>query len=181
MKKMMKTIAAVICCAVISTVFTACTKSDDNPVGGKTIKYNYKLTVKSATDADDQQDIVKTIATTPNYDGKMADEEFSEFVEDLTIKPVLPFTTVPGSNTITINETIRTDADLTQKTEYNLGLYIKLEVTSTDENDGVIDYKEYENDTKVLIKTENLNNVYPQATTLKFDVDKNGKITITKI
>ena len=31
MKKIMMTLAAVLCCAMISTVFTSCSKSDDEP------------------------------------------------------------------------------------------------------------------------------------------------------
>ena len=180
MKKIMKTLAAVLCCVMISTVFTSCSKSDDdNPVGTKgAVKYTYKLTVSSGTGADDQQDVLKTVINAPNYDGVTTPKEFLSYFEKFSTTPGMPFTELPGTCTITIDESILPDVDLTKKSSYNVGLYIKLEVTSMDANDGVIDFKAYENDEKLGVKSENLSKIYPKKTTLTFSVDKNGKITL---
>lgn len=171
--------AAMLCCAMVTTVFTACGDDDDDPVvSNDAVKFTYSLTITSATGADDQQDLLKTTMTVPNYDGKSNQKEFSAFVENLNIKPALPFTNLPEECVITINESLLPDADLTQKEKYSVGLHYKLTVTSMSANDNVVDYRELEEDTKMTINAENLNKVYPQTTTLKFNVDKNGKISI---
>lgn len=178
MKKMMKTLAAVVCCTMVSMVFTACNKSDDDPTPEKKVKFTYALTVKAATGADDQQEVIKTVLTTPNYTGEMETTEFSEFLEALTKQPGADFTEVPNMCTITIDETLLPDANLSEKEKYSVGLYYKLEVTSMDENGGILDYKGVEADPKMTIKAEKLAQAYPQKTTLTFTVDKDGKIAI---
>ena len=180
MKKILMTLAAVLCCAMTATVFTACGSNDDdnNDVSTGTASYTYKLTVMPGTGADNQQDIVKTVITAPNHSGVMEEHEFSAFLESMSVQPTLPITTLPSSNEIVINQTILPDADITSKEEYQVGLHYKLEVTSYDTNGKVLDYAEKGNDPCMVVPAANLNKLYPMATTLKFTVSKAGKITL---
>ena len=178
MKKMMMTLAAVLCCALTTTSFMACSSDDDDPVEEKTVvKYTYKLTIEPATDADDQQDIVKTIINSPNNKGEMNPHEFSSYTDLLILSPGSNLTEVPASHTITIDETLIPDVNLT-KESYKLGLSYKLEVTSFDKNDGVIDYKGKGNDSRITVPAANLGKIYPKTITLKFSVDEKGQISL---
>ena len=172
------TLAAVLCCAMTMTVFTSCSKDDDSPTDKEKVTYTFKLTVKAGTGADDQQDIVNTVMTFPGRNGETWTKEFSEFLEDMTVQPGMDYEDLPAECTITIDESLRSDADITQKEEYIVGLHYILEVTSHDANGGVIDYKGKEEDPHNKVPAANLTKLYPKSTTLKFTVDKSGKITL---
>ena len=60
MKKYLMTLAAVLCCAMVSVVFTSCSKDDDNSdsdlysyvaVGGATVKNSFVVPLTDYTDA----------------------------------------------------------------------------------------------------------------------------------
>ena len=96
----------------------------------------------------------------------------------MTIQPAVDYKNLPGECTITIDESLRSDADITQKEKYSVGLHYKLEVTSHDAKGGVIDYKKVkEEDLHMTVPAANLTKLYPKSITLKFCVDKSGKIT----
>lgn len=178
MRKTIMMLAAVLCCAMISTVFTACGSDDgDSPADNRATTYTFKLTVKAGTGADDQQDIVKTVVTMPKTNGETETQEFSEFIEEMSVQPAVNFNNLPGECSITISESLLPDADITQKEKYGVGLHYKLEVISYDANGGVIDYKVKEEDSHMIVPAANLTKLYPKSTTLKFTVDKSGKIT----
>lgn len=177
MKKYMMTLAAVFCCALVSTLFTSCSKDDDSPADKGTPTYTFKLKIKAGNGADDQQDVVKTVVTIPGNNGVPETHVFSEYAEDMELKSG-NFNELPATCTITIDESLLPDVDIAQKEKYSVGLYYKLEVTSTDANGGVLDYKGTEEDPSMTVSADNLSKLYPKTITLKFSVDKNGRISL---
>lgn len=187
MKNYLNISVAVLCCALMSITFTACGGDEevvDVPVT-KAVKWNYKITVEPATGADDYPDIVETLVTVPN-NGTLKDNEITyekknanlDIYEYSSYNSAIPFTTFPDTKTITINEKLLEDADLTSKSSYKVGLHYKLEVTSMDTDDSLIDYQVMDVDAGGSVQASKLSMLYPQTTTLTISVDKSGKISI---
>lgn len=181
MKKYLMTLAAVLCCTMTTTVFTACGSDDsDEPKveNNGPVSFTYKLTVEATEGADDQQDIVKTVVVCPNNQGAMVENEFSNLLEDLKLELSTPLTTLPYSCEIDINQSLLPDADITSKDKYKVGLHYKLAVTSYNKEGLALDYKEKEEGPIKTISAGNLNKAFPETTKLIITIDKNGKIAL---
>lgn len=173
MKKMMLTLAAVLCCA---TLFTAC---DKNRTKGNEEKdepqVTYSFCIQVPESAADQQDVVKMTVTAPDNQGQPKENDFSAFVEEMTLQGNT-YKDLPKSLTFTIAETLLSDRP--EQASYKMGFYYKLTVTSTDSRGYVIDYKVQEQESTMTVPAANLSTLYPATLTFKADIDKDGNINL---
>ncbi len=178
MKKISATLAAMLCCIVMTTTLTSCGDDNNNePDEPAIVKCTYELTLWAGTGADDQQDIVKTTVTVPNYNGEET-REFMSVYEEFSVKPSNDFDAMPIAKTITINQSLLENADTVSKDSYKVGLHYKLVVTTLDGKNNVIDQKMTETDNAMTVRKDRLGKLYPRTTTLKFSADENGKVSL---
>lgn len=177
MKKFLMKIATVFCCTMMSTVFMACSEDNEDEVSVGATQCTYEFTLQLGNNAEDQQNVVKTVVEYPDHKGEMQTKNFA-FVKSWNVKPALPIEGLPVSGTITITETLKEDIDLLQKEAYKVGLAYELKVYSMDSEGGIIGMKSTQEDTEITIPSGKLTEYYPQVMTLNFKVDKQGNITI---
>ena len=177
MKKISMMLAAILCCLMTNISFSSCSSDDNDDTNEATsvAKCTYELTLTAGTGAEDQQDVVKTMVTVPNYTGDET-KEFLSIYDDMSVKPTVPFTTFPMTKTITIDQSLLDEASLPAKDSYKVGLHYKLTVTTTDVNGNVIDYQLKDMDYSGTVPASNISKLYPQTTTLTFTVDDGGKV-----
>ena len=91
MKRLFMTLAAVVCCAMISTVFTACSDDDDNDSADKTKAVAAIMNCKM----DVSDDILAALDLTVEYydaDGKVQSEKMTKKEWEKEIRTKLPAT-----------------------------------------------------------------------------------------
>jgi len=176
MKKKMLALAAVLCCA---TLFNACDKNRTNGNEEKNepqVTYSFYIQVPES--AADQQDVVKMTVTAPDNQGQPQENDFSPYVEEMTLKSNA-YKDLPTSLTFTIKETLLSDRPVQDR--YKMGFYYKLVVTSTDSKEYVIDYKMLEKAHTMTVPAENLSALYPATHTFKADIDKDGNVNLYEL
>lgn len=169
-----------LCVMTMTIMTTACSSDNDpqDPQDTKATQCTFVLTLKPGTGADDQQSIVKTVCTFPDSNGKNKTEELSDLNKELVIRPGVSLKPLPYTGTITITQTLREDADFTQKPSYKIGLSYSLLVNSLYPDNKIEDSKGYQADSHSTVPADKLKQIYPKTVTLKFTVDDKGVVAI---
>lgn len=157
-------------------LFVSCDFDDDSDSSVAT-KCNYEITVSVSDGAVDQQDLITTVVTFPNYDGEIQTKNIS-FANSWKATLASPITKLPVKGVITIKQSLKEGVDHSKKEEYKLGLSYKLVVFSMDAKDNIVDKEDEDESNNLTVPANNLNKLYPETITLRFSVDAKGEVSI---
>lgn len=161
------------------SIFVACDKDNDDPMLTVATQCNYKLTVSVADGAEDQKQVLSTIVTFPDHNGEMQTKNIS-YSNSWSATPAVPIASLPAEGVITITQNLKENVDWEQKEEYNVGISFKLTAYSMNSEEEVMDTKDLEESMLFTIPSENMAILYPETITLRFSVDANGNVSVSK-
>ena len=175
----MKKLFALTLGLVAAAMFVSCSEKDSgkdskNPA----VQCSYEITLSVPDAAVDQQDVIKTVLTTPDNQGNKVPEEFTDAMETLShelsgIKPL------PYSATITISQELKKTGEQLTKDKYFVGLDYSLRVESATADGGVVDAQIIsKEDVGGSISKDKIAAAYPKEINIKISVDANGVVTV---
>ena len=182
--KYLKNFKMYVALMAMSVAFVSCDKEGDaNGDNSKPLvatQCSYSLTVAVADGAEDQNSVMSTVVSYPNYDGAMTTKNIS-FATEWNSTLSSPITTLPAEGVITIVRNVKEGVDLSAKEEYKVGIRYKLYVYSMDAEESVVKYDIKQEEFNEVVPAENMPLMYPETITLKFTVDAQGEVTIVEV
>ena len=170
-----KSMLMALMCAVALFGLSGCSDDDDEPAqtGNEVAGYKFVLTL-SHQEKSDHADIVQTVCSFVDPDGKTKKLEYQEKTSDRGRIESELYTTLPGTLSVSVTETLLPDLKL-DKEVYNTGLNMsfKLIIVGTDgkEISGDSDM----NMGNTPVKADRLKDYYPRTKTFSYSIGKDGK------
>jgi hypothetical protein len=177
----MKSIKFFLAMLLMGVAFVSCSDDNDDPKTDDQPTYaKYDITITSADGAEDHKKVMNTFVTTPSDNqGNYSTKNISP-TASWNAKSV-PYA-LPYSGYIKVVQEVKDNADLTQKSEYKVGLKSDLKVYSTgSDEDDIHDFKEFNENTVYEIEDDNIRKAYPDTLTLNFSIDAKGVVSIEKV
>jgi hypothetical protein len=174
----MKSIKFFLAMLLMGVAFVSCSddnddpKTDDQPTHGK-----FEIKISVADGAEDQLKVLNSFVecikdNKGTYETKNI--SFSSSWKTQSLPYELPF-----NGYIKVIQEVKGNANLTEKSEYKVGLKIDLKVYSTgSDEDDIYDFKEFNENTVYEIEADQLREAYPDTLTLNYSIDAKGVVSI---
>ena len=146
------------------------------PLKAVATSWDYYFFVEPLEDyEDDVVNLVDTYIISPNNNNVPEESDcMFQFVDNIATKNIINL--LPAEGTISL-KTILKD-EYPPKDSYTIGYHYKLVIQSKSADDEVVDTKTFEANTAVTTPAEYLNSEYPQSLDFKYNIDKDGRISI---
>ena len=177
----MKSIKFFLAMLLMGVAFVSCSDDNDDPkTDNQPTHARYEITISPADGAEDQLKVMNTFVTYQHDNQNNYDTRNISFSSKWNTKGFLY--DLPHSGFIKVVHEVKENANLTEKSEYKIGLKIDLKVYSTDsDEDYVHNFKVFNENTVYELEADQLREAYPDTLTLNYSIDAKGVVSITSV